>query len=460
MESEASLGTEQRATLAQFREFTANARDVPASIALLSSCGWDIEQAVTLHLTAGDDPMPAVGHAAGSSTAAPPQRADDLGAPLLEGDGAGGDAVAAAARAPRGVFGWIVSSLRRLSVSILELLAAFIMGPAGALQTQQSGAAFQRALTNSYGQDLIWPRFHEGTFASALATARQELKLLVVYLHSDIARHSQEFVTQVLCCEGVRMMLDENFVLWGGDVARLESHQVSQMIHARGFPCLTALLPVSVEEIRVIQRVHGQVQPDAAVAMLHACMDEMGSYRAELVARQEQHSEDRQLRQDQDQEYEQALAMDRQRAEEQKKEDETRREAEREEREREEAQQAIIKRTETEKLDLESRRKKAAQKMVEEGVGEDCTARIALRLPAGQRVDRKFRPGDTLEKVYAWADCLVHLPENEAKGLVVPMKFVLKNSYPAKLLIEKDKTVQELQLAGASILCQEVEDDD
>jgi len=258
----------------------------------------------------------------------------------------------------------------------------------------------------------------------------------------------------------VRTMLDENFVLWGGDVARLESHQVSQMIHARGFPCLTALLPVSVEEIRVIQRVHGQVEPDAAVAMLHACMDEMGSHRAELVARTEQHSEDRMLRQDQDQEYEQALAMDRQRAEERKKEEEVRREAEREEREMEEAQQAIIKRSETEKFELESRRKKAAQKMVEEGTGEAYTARIAMRLPAGQRVDRKFRPEDTLEAVYAWADCLAYLPENEAKALVVPMKFALKNSYPAKLLIEKDKTIQELQLSGASILCQEIEDDD
>lgn len=459
METEASLGQDQRATLAQFREFTANARDVPASIALLSSCGWDIEQAVTLHLTAGDEPMPmpTAGRAAGSGAAgpAPPQHPDDLGAPLL-------DEVAAAPRAPapRGVVGWIVSSLRRISTSILEVLAAFIMGPAGALGPQQSGAAFQRALTTSYGQDLTWPRFHEGTFASALTAARQDLKLLVVYLHSDIARHSQEFVTQVLCSEAVRNMLDENFVLWGGDVARLESHQVSQMIHARRFPSLTALLPVSVEEIRVIQRVDGQVQPDGAVAMLHACMDEMDTHRTELMARQEQHHEDRQLRQDQDTEYEEALAMDRQRAEERRKEEEARREADREAREKAEAEAAIIKRSETEKFELETRRKAAAQKMTEAGVGEDCTARIALRLPAGQRVDRKFRPTDTLEAVYAWADCLVHLPENEAKGLVVPMKFVLKNSYPAKLLVEKDKTVQELQLAGASILLQEVEDDD
>lgn len=223
---------------------------------------------------------------------------------------------------------------------------------------------------------------------------------------------------------------------------------------------MTALLPVSVEEIRVIQRVSGQVEPDAAVAMLHACMDEMGSHRAELVARQDQHTEDRQLRVDQDAEYQEALALDRQRAEERQREEAARQEVEREQRELQEAQQAIIKRSETEKFDLDERRKRAAQKMVEQGIGEDYTARIALRLPAGQRLDRRFRPGDTLEVVYAWADCLMHLPENEGKGLVVPMKFVLKNSYPAKLLVEKEKTIQELQLAGASILCQEVEDDD
>ncbi|CAK9083410.1 unnamed protein product [Durusdinium trenchii] len=96
----------------------------------------------------------------------------------------------------------------------------------------------------------------------------------------------------------------------------MEAHQVARMIHARQFPSFCVLLPASVEEIRVIGALHGQIEPDAASALLAACMEEMETHRAEIVAQQAQRVEDRFLREQQDREYQEALEMDRRRAEE------------------------------------------------------------------------------------------------------------------------------------------------
>ena len=41
-------------------------------------------------------------------------------------------------------------------------------------------------------------------------------------------RHSQSVCSDVLANEVIRTVLDENFILWGGDVARMEAHQAAE----------------------------------------------------------------------------------------------------------------------------------------------------------------------------------------------------------------------------------------
>mmetsp|Transcript_120860 Transcript_120860/g.301591 ORF Transcript_120860/g.301591 Transcript_120860/m.301591 type:complete len:96 (+) Transcript_120860:1-288(+) len=89
----------------------------------------------------------------------------------------------------------------------------------------------------------------------------------------------------------------------------------------------------------------------------------------------------------------------------------------------------------------------------------EATSRISLRLPAGQRIERKFPSGATLAEVYAWAEVAAYLPEHEGKGLEIPARFVLKTSFPSRDLVEKDQTIETLQLAGTNVLLAEIEDD-
>lgn len=504
----ASLSLEKRGKVTQLREITANARDVQGSIALLESCGWDLNQAMELHWAAGDD------LGANHANPNPTGRGGDLGMPLLGGgeqerradpmlDGrrvtyeemsaeyrrqgqqlndaqmrehwnnlASGQAVSApsqqSAPAPpaggvrRGVIGWISGVIRSVAREILDVLSLILFGGA---RVGPSGTAFRASLANSMGSNangVVLPRFYEGTFANAITTARRDLKLLVVYLHSENARWTQNFCMQVLGNDAVRQLLDENFLLWGGDVLRRESHQVAQLIHARQYPCFTALLPVSVDEIRVIGMVAGQVEPDAAIGLLAQCMEEMEGYRAELIARQVQHQEDRHLRQEQDQEYQEALARDREQEEQRQKEAAEREAVDRVEREAAEAKAKKEAAKEERKRNLLNESEVLRKKLCAELGAEapDYTARVSLRLPAGQRVQRKFKPTATLEEVYNWANCVGYLPENAGKGLVVPYRFKLKTTFPSRELTEREKTIEELQLSGSNIVLESLDDSD
>jgi len=363
-------------------------------------------------------------------------------------DGSGGRGVEEL-RPRTSIFGWIRWGLRLIGNTFVSIICAFLFGG-----RNSSGLAFSRALVATYGITL--PRFYEGSFQQALMSALRDLKLLVVYLHSDNSRYTREFCTSVLNNEFIRTMLDENFVLWGGDITRMEAHHVSQMVHARQYPCFCVLLPASVEEIRVVGSLHGEVRTEAAVGMLSACMEEMDVHRAEIVGRQAQHQEDRSLREQQDREYEEGLARDREREESQRTVLEQEREAQRIEEEQRRQELDALAKAEEEKREIQLRRQRAAAALAP---AANATARLCVRLRSGQRVERKFAPTSKLSEVYAWADCLAYLPEHVSSNIEVPPRFVLKTSFPSRELTQMDSTVEELNLAGTIILLVEVEDD-
>lgn len=456
------LSAEQHDAVTLFREVTASARDMQASKQLLASCSWNVEQALQLHWAHSeeDDRAP--------PPAAPSNTTGNLAAPLLAPSGrAHPNGAAATHPAPAAVMSasssfvnWIASGVRRVASSLFNVFCTFLFGPGGPQLGggHASGAAFRGALTNAYGPQLELLNFFEGGFNQALQTAQRELKLLVVYLHSEHARHTQGFCTEVLSNDFVTTMLNESFVLWGGDVARMESHRVAMMIHARSYPCFCVLLPASIDEVRVVGTLNGEMQVDAVVALLTHCLEEMESHRTEIVARREQQAEDRYLREEQDREYQQALEMDRKREEERQAVEREAREAQRLEEEQRRKEEELIAQAEATRREVEEQRRAKAATLEPEGA--DATARMSLRLPAGQRLQRKFRPNQTLADVYTWAECVAFLPENKDRGLEVPPRFLLKTSFPSRDLVERERTIEELQLSGTQLLLAEIEDDD
>lgn len=470
------LTSDQRARLETFREITADAHGPTAAMQILASCNWDVEQALQLHWATADEPGGGQGPTpTGRSSPGLGLGHGPMGAPLLSNDETPAAGSAAGRPAParragevdlvdaprRGFLGRLLRGaagvFARIGGSVISILG-FIFGPGGGPRLGGgSGAAFYRRLASSTQGTL--PRFTDGDFAHAIQTARRELRLLVVYLHSENARNTLAFCRDVLTNDFVRSMIDEHFVLWGGDIAWMESHNVAQMIRVRQYPCFCVLLPASIDEIRVIGMLHGDVVVDAVVGLLTTCMEEMDAHRAEIAARQEQHAEDRSLREQQDSEYEEALAVDRLR-------EETRRESVRQEEEQRRIQEELDRkerekqeRIQADKEAIQTRRKRKASELQEQDVS-DAKTRISMRLPAGQRVERKFWPSSTLADVYAWADCVAHLEENKERELAVPNRFELKTAFPTKVLTEMEHTVVDLKLSGANLLLAEIEEDE
>lgn len=463
------LTTGQLASLQLFREVVADRRDMSGTLHLLRSCSWNVEQALQLHWASVED-----AEAAPVAAAAVQSENNGLGEPLLSRNGQMSPISDDVAHTPvmnppsrrsryAKVVGWFTQRLRHIGTSVygvLHVFYTFILGPRGSQADTRhaSGSGFGRALSSTYGAQWLWPRFFEGSFSQSLQKAQRECKLVVAYLHSEDAPHSQSFCTEVLSNEFVRDMMNENFLAWGGDVARMESHHVAQLIHAREYPCLSVLMPASVDDVRVIGSLCGQIRTDAVVALLANSFDRMESHRAEAIARREQQAEDRHLREAQDREFQEALEMDKRRAaqleQQRRAELETQRIAEEE---RQKTQEMIDRREEQQNLLVEQRKRKAAVLEVE---GPEAKSRISLRLPAGQRIQRKFSPTATLADVYTWADCAAYLPENEGKGLEVPNQFTLRTSFPSNDLTEMESTIADLQLASTNILLTEIEDED
>jgi len=482
------LDIEQQANYALFQEVTASSRDPRGALQLLRSSGWNVDRALQLHWAASSEP-PATGGRASPHTGPSgghregPDRfaaGGEFAAPLLESSSS--SSAAAEARTPplRGaphrcalLLARTWAAAQRCFVFILDLCQAFIArregndpispdardpgSPPGGATADLSRPLRQRLL-EAYGEELQLPVFFDGSFQSALQSAQRDLKLLAVYLHSAAAPHSQQVCSNVLASELVRQLLNSSYLFWAGDVARREAQGAARMLRAREYPFLCVLLPADVDDIRILGTVSGNMEPDAAVALLTACLEDMESHRSEMLARAEQHVEDRLLREAQDREYQEALEADRLRAE---------------KRQQEEQELAEWKKVEEEKLSEErqaqERLEAAKQQHAEElraraaALGPEppeAKASIALRLPAGQRIQRKFLQNATLQHVYEWAEVAAYLPENADKHLEIPERFVLKTSFPSQELVERTRSIEELRLAGTNILLAEIEDDD
>merc|ERR1711972_975419 len=115
-----------------------------------------------------------------------------------------------------------------------------------------------------------------------------------------------------MCDDMVRTMLDEHFILWGGDTDnQVEALAVATLIGAERFPCLWVIMPGDRgnERLRAMGSIDerigdGEMKPDAAVALLMVGLEELEIRRSERLARLEQQAEDRALREQQDREYE------------------------------------------------------------------------------------------------------------------------------------------------------------
>eukprot|EP00451_Oxyrrhis_marina_P023483 CAMPEP_0204345906 /NCGR_PEP_ID=MMETSP0469-20131031/26748_1 /ASSEMBLY_ACC=CAM_ASM_000384 /TAXON_ID=2969 /ORGANISM="Oxyrrhis marina" /LENGTH=435 /DNA_ID=CAMNT_0051331427 /DNA_START=23 /DNA_END=1330 /DNA_ORIENTATION=+ len=430
---------EQQEALQQFQDITTC--DPGRAHQVLEACGWNLEQAIQFHFASHEE-VPAARPAPASASASAQE-------PLLQ------PGHETAMQVPGNVVGRAVmflwSMVRNVASGFFGFFGNFLFGGARGSFTEQ----FER----TYGADCPHPVFFEGPFNDALKHAKDNLKLLVVYLHCDHARDAPRFCREVLADETVRAILDRDFVFWGGDIFGMEAHRISQLLGVRSYPFFAVILPASVEELRLIASggQRGSSDTTQVVQILTQCLDEMEGHRAEMASRATQHQVDRMLREEQDREYHEALEADRLKAEKGAEEARKRQDAEAAAQAAREAEAAKERDEEKRKerllVDFQASRYKSGD--------PEPRSRILMRLPGGQRVESSFRQSDTVQVLHDWASICAKLPENEGKNFEVPPRFQLQTSYPKRELSDTSKTLKELDLVpDGTILLTVVEDDD
>ncbi|KAL3702131.1 hypothetical protein R1sor_020153 [Riccia sorocarpa] len=278
------------------------------------------------------------------------------------------------------------------------------MPPSGASEA----SAFLRNFESEYGESH--PNFQTISFMEALRRAEQQFKFLFVYLHAPDHANTPSFCENTLCSSVVSEFVNENFVVWGGDVRASEGFQMSNRLKASTFPFCAVVTASSNQRIALLQQIEGPKSATDLLAILQRVVEEQGAVLVAARVEEEERQLNRRLREEQDAAYQAALQADQER--ERRRQEEAERaareaeEAERKKREEEEALARAAREAAEKAAVLERRRQEKANSLgAEPAKGPDVT-QVLVRLPNGERKERRFYATDVVRKVYDYVDSL------------------------------------------------------
>lgn len=320
---------------------------------------------------------------------------------------------------------------------VLQVLVNLVFGfqPQPAQNPRADVQQFVSSFEVQYG--LQHPAFLVASYQQALSQARGELKFLLVYLHSPGHQDTPHFCRAVLCSQVFADFLSERSVLlWCVAVNTEEGVRVSFVMRENTYPFL-ALIVLRQGRMVVCERVEGCGDVGVLLGRLgravEACQSELVVERNERLRRRA----DQALREAQDEAFEASLAADRAKQRDREAEEErVRREQERErEREKEEARKV--------REFAEQRSESVGRLPIEPESGDPDTLHVILRLPSGQRLERRFSTHDSLQALYDFAYTAEELPHH----------FSLVTNFPRQVLRPDPAPHSLAQLGGLGRKC-------
>jgi FAS-associated factor 2 len=315
---------------------------------------------------------------------------------------------------------------------------------------------FIQSFTAKHGERV--PRWQACGWQEAATRAQSEGKFLFVYIHSSRHQDAEEFCSNTLCAPNFVDYLNSTFITWAGDVRCADAFRLSSSLRAAAYP-YCALLAFSGSRTRLVTCVEGSIRPDALAEVLQAALVEHGSMLWEERAAQEQRQIDRQLREEQDAEYQRSLEADRER---EKKREEERAAAEEAQRQQQAAAAAAAAALAAEQArkdeftaTIQRRRSEKRLSLPEEPSSDvPNTTLIRIRLPNGSTHQRRFMASDQLQIVQDWVDGL----ESHEH-----LKYSLATTYPRRVYTGSEimgQSLEELDLAPQAVLLVQPEDED
>uniref|UniRef100_A0A7S1M9D0 UBX domain-containing protein n=1 Tax=Neobodo designis TaxID=312471 RepID=A0A7S1M9D0_NEODS len=252
----------------------------------------------------------------------------------------------------------------------------------------------------------------------AMQAAQRRCKYLLVYLHAPENWRCADFLRRLDADTQLQQLLSEQFFVWGADVDTPEGAQAAADFGATAFPFVAVMV-----KRRAVMTLGGGLGHRGMAQFredLEAAMDVGGPEMADEVAFQADRDERETLRRQQEQALEEAMRIDRARAEQKAAERAAREAAEREAKEaaereaREQAEREAEARRQAEEeerrqMELELRKAQALSAVPEEP-GDDCPAdevgTLKIVSANGAAVMRRFHASTKVDGLFAFAESL------------------------------------------------------
>ncbi|KAF7324835.1 UBX domain-containing protein [Mycena kentingensis (nom. inval.)] len=265
----------------------------------------------------------------------------------------------------------------------------------------------------------VLPDFTLGTYEDVLRTCQRDLRIGCVVLVSEEHDDVLEFKRSTLTDSAfVRVLQENEVVVWGGDVRDREAYSVSHKLSATTYPFVAflALQPrpgsssSTSPTMTILSRHQGSAETTASKLVAHIenqLLPRVNPFLARLRGAQHAAAADRALREEQDRAFQEAAARDTARIQAYMEEEARRKREAEAARIAKEDEAARIQREAEERQLRQAERatwrqwtRLAVSQITEDAGGE----RLAIRFPDGRRVVRRFAASDSLTFLYAFVD--------------------------------------------------------
>jgi len=408
-----NLTPQQRQTVEQFLEITALGNEgTPQAIQYLQSVNWNSDQAIQ-NFFSGITPEAAQPNA-------PPQRQEQ------NGRGRNGRP-RFSNKQPE-----LIWPLNVLEAALNTLLG---IGPPESVQD-----AFQRIGITSC------PNFQARSFRKTLRLARDQKKMVCIYFHSPNHDDTNIFL-QALASPEVCQFMDNNFLNQGINVQTPEGYRLESRLKIKTYPALIVGEAQSSNKFAAHGLFVGLATPEKILEFLNSKHDSFLAIQAQRMIQEATRNQDRQMRVNQDDDYDRLL----QEAAQKKKEEEEKRLLQQKEEEEEERKLEEVQAVEEWR---ETVRSQAEERLPPEPAKEDPHLLVKIRLPSGTTVERRFRKTDIIEDVRNFVQ------SHELKTIEQEYvdDFILLEPFPRKLYDNDEQTVEKAfgRCRVAKLVCQEV----
>jgi len=268
------------------------------------------------------------------------------------------------------------------------------------------------------------PPFYRGTYSQVLEEAKKELKFLLVYLHSEAHQDTEVFCRSTLCDSAVVQYVAQNMLFWGCSVRKQEGHRVSQALRENGYPFL-AVIVLRQNRMVVVGRIEGTIGPGPLVSRLETVVRDYEAFIVAARAERDERNFNRNIRSEQDQAYRETLRQDQEREQRKKVEDEEKKRQDEEKKKEEEEEERKVKEIQDEKDRVARLKIDLVDQVPEEPPVDDAEAvRVMIKLPDGQRLERRFLKTHSLKHIYYFVFCHPESPDD----------FDIVTNYPRRTL--------------------------